>query len=177
MFEHEITIEVKETFEDLIKKLEQDGFKLVRKYYVIDTYMIPNYIDTSNMHTLDILSHAVIVRNINDEKIRLTFKEKKYNNLFEILEQDKLELKVNSEDDTILFFEKLNFNKVLTIHNDSYVYVNDLLEITIQNIKDDAIYIEMENKYRHSDKVYKDVDSMIKDLNTLNINYTINLLL
>ena len=76
--ENEITIRILCSKEELIKHLEEKGLKKGRKFRLDDHYLIPKTLKIEELTIREILSKAVIVRNIdNDGKIvnKITFKK------------------------------------------------------------------------------------------------------
>ena len=51
-----------------------------------------------------------------------------------------------------------------------WIYSNNVFEVAIQFVNDKYLLLEMENKCETSDKLYENVESMIKDLKEVNLN-------
>ncbi len=80
--ENEITIRILCSKEKLIKHLEEKGLKKGRRFRLDDHYLIPKILKLEELTVREILSKAVIIRNIdNDGKIvnKITFKNKNIN--------------------------------------------------------------------------------------------------
>ena len=80
--ENEITIRILCSKEELIKHLEEKGLKKGRRFRLDDHYLIPKTLKLEELTVREILSKAVIIRNIdNDGKIvnKITFKNKNIN--------------------------------------------------------------------------------------------------
>lgn len=82
---NEITVKLKCSVNEIYKILEEKNFSIVEKYYLDDTYFIPTNLELSKMTTREILSKAVLLRNISEELpnkrnvYKLTYKHKKIN--------------------------------------------------------------------------------------------------
>ena len=63
---NEITVKIKVSVEEFGRILEEKGFKVVEKYVMDDTYFIPKNLEIKNLSYREILSNAVILRNINE---------------------------------------------------------------------------------------------------------------
>ena len=63
---NEVTIKIVDTKENLIKLLEEKGFKKGNTFSLDDYYFIPNNIDLDKLSTREILSKAVIIRYITE---------------------------------------------------------------------------------------------------------------
>lgn len=76
---NEITVKIKTKIEELYKILEEKGFNINNRFSMKDSYFIPQYLNLNNMSTREILSKAVLVREIKGKtsgKItkKITFK-------------------------------------------------------------------------------------------------------
>ena len=86
--ENEIIIRILCSKEELIKHIEEKGLKKGRKFRLDDHYLIPKILKVEELTVREILSKAVIIRNIdNDGKIvnKIIFKKKNINEKGEIV--------------------------------------------------------------------------------------------
>ncbi len=146
MREVELTIQVLEDFNDVVKKIEEQGFALMEKYYMKDYYMIHKSIDLKT-DNYNILKKCLLLRNIIDDnpKMYLTYKDKTYNNKGEIISQRKINTKIDSIEDVKKMLEAVDYINLFEVENNSVKYKKDHVEITIQNITyPNGIYIEIE---------------------------------
>ena len=160
-YENEITVEVNTTLEDLISILENNGFKLKETYDLNDIYLI-NKVDKKGDY-LSMLNKCVLIRHIieeNKETKMLTYKYKEYNKNNEITKQGKVKVKVDDIDNSILLFEKLNFEELIKINDHMLVYATDKDELVIQNVNGKHIYIEIEDKCNYADRFYNSINEM-----------------
>ena len=72
---NEITVKVNGSFDEVIKILVSNEFKITDEFSCEDTYFIPKEIDINKMAIRDIIKNAVIVRSVRKDKV-LVFKKK-----------------------------------------------------------------------------------------------------
>lgn len=170
-FENEITVLVNSELNDIKEHLSDLGFKVMEEYCVNDIYMINKcYVD--NEHSLELLKKCVLIRNIIDEsdsKKFLTYKYKEYNDKEEIIKQGKINVKVDSIDNSRRLLEALNFEKLISINDNLTVYSNGVDEIVLQCVNNKHIYIEIEDKCNYIDKKYNSIEEMIDVIKKYNI--------
>lgn len=170
-FENEITVLVNSELNDIKEHLSDLGFKVMEEYCVNDIYMINKcYVD--NEHSLELLKNCVLIRNIIDEsgsRKFLTYKYKEYNDKEEIIKQGKINVKVDSIDNSRRLLEALNFEKLISINDNLTVYSNGVDEIVLQCVNNKHIYIEIEDKCNYIDKKYNSIEEMIDVIKKYNI--------
>lgn len=170
-FENEITVLVNSELNDIKEHLSDLGFKVMEEYCVNDIYMINKcYVD--NEHSLELLKKCVLIRNIIDESDSrkfLTYKYKEYNDKEEIIKQGKINVKVDSIDNSRKLLEALNFEKLISINDNLTVYSNGVDEIVLQCVNNKHIYIEIEDKCNYIDKKYNSIEEMIDVIKKYNI--------
>lgn len=170
-FENEITVLVNSELNDIKEHLSDLGFKVMEEYCVNDIYMINKcYVD--NEHSLELLKKCVLIRDIIDEsgsKKFLTYKYKEYNDKEEIIKQGKINVKVDSIDNSRKLLEALNFEKLISINDNLTVYSNGVDEIVLQCVNNKHIYIEIEDKCNYIDKKYNSIEEMIDVIKKYNI--------
>ena len=82
---NEITIKLKCSINEIHKILGSKGFSIVRKYYLDDTYFIPNNLELKGKTEREIINKAILLRDIKEElpskrKVyKITYKQKKIN--------------------------------------------------------------------------------------------------
>ena len=145
--ENEITIRILCSKEELIKHLEEKGLKKGRKFRLNDHYLIPKKLKIEELTVREILSKAVIVRNIeNDGKIvnKITFKNKNINEKGEIVSQAATSCEVMDYTEGIRLFEELGYYEIMNIIEDDIIYYNDNIELAIKDIYNGDLLIETE---------------------------------
>lgn len=145
--ENEITIRILCSKEELIKCLEEKGLKKGRRFRLDDHYLIPKKLKIEELTVREILSKAVIIRNIdNDGKIvnKITFKNKNINEKGEIVSQTVTSCEVMDYTEGIRFFEELGYYEIMNIIEDDIIYYNDKIELAIKDIENGDLLIETE---------------------------------
>ena len=145
--ENEITIRILCSKEELIKHLEEKGLKKGRKFRLNDHYLIPKTLKLEELTIREILSKAVIIRNIeNDGKIvnKITFKKKNINEKGEIVSQAATSCEVMDYTEGIRLFEELGYYEIMNIIEDDIIYYNDNIEIAIKDVYNGDLLIETE---------------------------------
>lgn len=145
--ENEITIRILCSKEELIKHLEEKGLKKGRRFRLDDHYLIPKILKLEELTAREILSKAVIIRNIeNDGKIvnKITFKKKNINEKGEIVSQAATSCEVMDYTEGIRLFEELGYYEIMNIIEDDIIYYNDNIEIAIKDVYNGDLLIETE---------------------------------
>lgn len=145
--ENEITIRILCSKEELIKHLEEKGLKKGRRFRLDDHYLIPKTLKIEELTVREILSKAVIIRNIeNDGKIvnKITFKKKNINEKGEIVSQAATSCEVMDYTEGIRLFEELGYYEIMNIIEDDIIYYNDKIELAIKDIYNGDLLIETE---------------------------------
>lgn len=168
-YENEITVQVTCSYEELHNILIKQGFKIIKKYTIIDEYLINKFIDISNKNSLDILKECVIVRYIENTLKELLYKYKEYSNNGDIIKQAKVSCKVNDIKEASNFMKTIGYKELIHIQNNSVVYTNDKIEFAVQLVNDKYIFIELEERSEHVKTVFSNVEDMKKVINSLNI--------
>lgn len=168
--EKEITVKVNSSYDELHRDLTNKNFKIVEKYQLNDIYLVQNEIDIDNTPIREILQSCILIRDIVDITKKLTYKYKKNSNNGEILEQGKVECIIENINDALKFFEYINYSKLLEIKDTCIIYTNNDIELAVQLVNDNYIFIEIEDKGEHTNKIYTDITDMKKDLLSLNLD-------
>lgn len=145
--ENEITIRILCSKEELIKHLEEKGLKKGRKFRLNDHYLIPKTLKLEELTIREILSKAVIIRNIeNDGKIvnKITFKKKNINEKGEIVSQAATSCEVMDYTEGIRLFEELGYYEIMNIIEDDIIYYNDKIELAIKDVYNGDLLMEIE---------------------------------
>ena len=145
--ENEITIRILCSREELIKHLEEKGLKKGRKFRLDDHYLIPKTLKIEELTVREILSKAVIIRNIDNDgkKVnKITFKKKNINEKGEIVSQAATSCEVMDYTEGIRLFEELGYYEIMNIIEDDIIYYNDNIELAIKDIYNGDLLIETE---------------------------------
>lgn len=161
----EITVSVNSDYETLEKELKKNGFKIMEEYQLNDVYMLDEKTDLSKLSNLDILQQCVLVREIVGIKKILLYKYKKYADNWDILEQWKVECPITDISKAIEFMNSIKYRSLFEIHDKCIVFANEENELVVQLVNDKYIFIEMESKCEHIDRVYNSIDEMKQNIN------------
>ena len=145
--ENEITIRILCSKEELIKHLEEKGLKKGRIFRLDDHYLIPKKLKAEELKVREILSKAVIIRNIDNDgkKVnKITFKKKNINEKGEIVSQTATSCEVIDYTEGIKLFEELGYYEIMNIIEDDIIYYNDDIELAIKDIYNGDLLIEIE---------------------------------
>ncbi len=168
-YENEITVQVTCSYEELHNLLIKQGFKIIKKYTIIDEYLISKDYDLRNKNYLDILKECVIVRYIENIVKELLYKYKEYSNNGDIIKQAKVSCKVNDIKEASNFMKTIGYKELIHIQNNSVVYTNDKIEFAVQLVNDKYIFIELEDKSEYLNKTYSSIEEMKKEINLYNL--------
>ena len=168
-YENEITVQVTCSYEELHNLLIKQGFKIIKKYTIIDEYLISKDYDLRNKNYLDILKECVIVRYIENIVKELLYKYKEYSNNGDIIKQAKVICKVNDIKEASNFMKTIGYKELIHIQNNSVVYTNDKIEFAVQLVNDKYIFIELEDKSEYLNKTYSSIEEMKEEINLYNL--------
>lgn len=168
-YENEITVQVTCSYEELHNLLIKQGFKIIKKYTIIDEYLISKDYDLRNKNYLDILKECVIVRYIENIVKELLYKYKEYSNNGDIIKQAKVSCKVNDIKEASNFMKTIGYKELIHIQNNSIVYTNDKIEFAVQLVNDKYIFIELEDKSEYLNKTYSSIEEMKEEINLYNL--------
>ena len=168
-YENEITVQVTCSYEKLHNLLIKQGFKIIKKYTIIDEYLISKDYDLRNKNYLDILKECVIVRYIENIVKELLYKYKEYNDNGYIIKQAKVSCKVNDIKEASNFMKTIGYKELIHIQNNSIVYTNDKIEFAVQLVNDKYIFIELEDKSEYLNKTYSSIEEMKEEINLYNL--------
>lgn len=164
-YEKEITVLVTVPLVELEKQLLNNNFKLIEEYEMSDIYMVNNNIDIFKTHYLQILKNCVLVRHIENKKLQLVYKKKKYDEKENILEDQKFICPITDKNKAISFMESIGYTRLLTVNNETKVFKLNDLEICVQYINNQFITIEVEGNENET------IDDLIKNIEKYNLSY------
>ena len=147
--ENEITIKVICSKNELLDFLTNQGFKPGEKFSLDDYYYIPISLDIENMTVREILSNAIILRYITEEKgitQKITYKIKNFSSNGDIIDQRAINCEVKDIEDAKKLFEAIGYYEIMNIKEDDIVYCKDGFGLAIKFIKNSDILIEIETE-------------------------------
>ncbi len=146
---NEITVKLKCSIKELCNLLENKGFRIVEKYILDDTYFIPKELDLKDMSNREILSRAILLRDITEfiperKVVKLTFKNKQIDDKGNILKQSKVDCEILNAETGKTFIEAIGYVELMNIKENDIVYEKKGLQIAIKDIRDGDQLIEVE---------------------------------
>lgn len=146
---NEITVKIKCSIEEMFNILKSKNFKFMEKYLLDDTYFIPNNLKLSNMTIREIISYAVILREVTEyspeNKItKITIKKKEFDSKGNIINQSKIECKIENKEAGLKLLKALGYKELMNIKENGNIYGKDGLKIAIKDIINGEKLIEVE---------------------------------
>lgn len=148
---NEVTLKINGDMEQFKKILEAKGYKEKGHFVLYDTFMVPSNLEIEDMSTRDIISKAIIIREVddiakNEVKRDISYKMKKFNDKGEILEQKSIRLKILNCEDAEKFMEAIGYKKIMNIIEEDYDYEKDGFGLTTKDVKNGDKMIEAETQ-------------------------------
>lgn len=168
---NEITVKIKCDLNEFYDILKDKGFKVTDKFSMDDAYFVPKEIDLDKMSTRDILSKAVLVRDIvgkmsNRRTKKITYKIKNFDEHGNILSQRAVNCDILNVEDAKKLLKAMGYKEVMNIKEDDIVYEKDKLQIAIKDINNGDNLIEIETT---EDKDLDTIEKLIKRINKIEI--------
>lgn len=169
---NEITVRLKCSIKEFCDLLENKKFTVVQKFTLNDTFFIPKELDLKNMSHREILSKAVILRDIKEfipeqNIIKLTFKSKQIDEQGNILSQSKVDCEILNVETGKAFIEAIGYKQLMSIKENDIVYEKDGLQIEIKDIENGDNLIEVETV--DNDSELHSIDKIKQKIKELNI--------
>lgn len=168
---NEITVKIKVSLDKFYKIIEEKDFKIAHKFSMNDAYFIPETLNLNKMSTREILSKAILVREIKGKtsgKIikKITFKIKNFDDNGNILSQEAVNCDIIDIEDAKNLLKAIGYREVMCIKEDDVVYEKDGLQLAIKDIKNGHNLIEIETE--DNDEL-NTIDKLIQKINKLDI--------
>ncbi len=164
---NEITVKIKVKLDKFYKLVEEKGFKVVNKFSMDDTYFIPKTLKLETMSTREILSKAVLIRDIKSgisDRItkKITFKIKNFDEYGNILSQESINCDILNIEDAKKLLKAIGYKEIMNIKEDDVVYEKDGFELAIKDINNGDKLIEIETKENND---FDTIEKLIKKVN------------
>ena len=168
---NEITVKIKVKLDKFYKLVEEKGFKVVNKFSMDDTYFIPKTLKLETMSTREILSKAVLIRDIKSEisdriTKKITFKIKNFDEYGNILSQESINCDILNIEDAKKLLRAIGYKEIMNIKEDDVVYEKDGFELAIKDINNGDKLIEIETEEKND---FDTIEKLIKKVNELEI--------
>lgn len=169
--ENEITVEVLETKENVIKSISSNGFKLLKEYDINDIYLVKKEFENCKNYN-ELLNNSILIRDISEKpntRKLITYKQKHIDDNGNILNQINANVEINNIDDAYNMLKLIGYMDLMKISDHISVYQkNNGDELALQFVND-RIYIEIEEKCEHTGKRYESLDYMKSIIEYLNL--------
>ena len=168
---NEITVKIKGSLNEFYKIIEEKDFKIAHKFSMNDAYFIPETLNLNKMSTREILSKAILVREIKGKtsgKIlkKITFKIKNFDDNGNILSQEAVNCDIIDIEDAKNLLKAIGYREVMCIKEDDIVYEKDGLQLAIKDIKNGDKLTEIETEDNDD---LNTIDKLIQRINKLDI--------
>lgn len=173
----EVTVKVNNSLKQVDDILKEQGFKIIRNSRIEDKYMSNQFEKLTKNNILDILQSCVLVRflNVNNSEIfkRITYKDKVYNGTT-VISEEKINVIVDSIENSEKLFEKLGFKKIVEVNYDVIVYEKDGLELAFQNVENLGLLLEYESNNDYTgfsdESILHEKQKMLEKIRNLKIS-------
>ena len=155
----EITVRVKEELNEVINKLEKQGFKKIRESDIDDIYMTQMKSKLKKDNIRYILSNCVLLRSliVNGERIKkITYKNKEYDN-GKLISEEKVNVDCNDLESAKKLFQCLKFEKLVEVKYHIIVLEKDGIEFAFQDVEDLGLLMEYESLVDFENKTIDDI--------------------
>lgn len=170
---NEITVRIKCSITELNEMLQDKNFKIIEKFYLDDTYYIPKKLQVKNMSVREILSKAIILRNVIEtypskkRNIKLTVKKKEINEKGDIIKQSKNDCEIKDKRAGNKFLMAIGYSKLMNIKEEDIVYENEELKLAVKLVKNGENLIEIETV--ENDPKLDTIDKLKERINEIRI--------
>ena len=168
---NEITLKIKCQLSEFCKIAEEKGFKIVDKFSLDDTYFIPANVNLDKTNVRNILSKAVLVREIIEKMTKgrkkfITFKIKNFDKKGNILNQKSINCKILNTEEAKEILTAIGYKEIMNIKENDIVYEKDGLQMAIKEIKNGDNLVEIETEERGE---LDTVEKIIQQVNKIGI--------
>lgn len=148
---NEITVKIRMELNRFYELLENKGYSISYKFSMDDTYFIPKNLEINTMTSREILSKAILVRDIinetkNTRKKKITFKKKQIDKEGNILKQEAISCDILEVEDAKKLLKEIGYIEIMNIKEDDVVYEKDGFQLAIKDIKNGDNLIEIETE-------------------------------
>lgn len=134
-----------------------------------DTYFISKEIELDKLSTRNILSKAVLVRDIigktsNKRTKLITYKIKNIDEMGNILNQESINCNILDIEDAKKLLKAIGYEEIMNIKEEDIIYEKDGFELAIKNINNGDKLIEIEET-----EEINTIEKLIKKVNEIGI--------
>ena len=144
---NEFTVKVIVDKNAMLSFLKENHFEMVSSFSLDDYYFVPADLDLKNTSTRDILSKAILYRNIYENGVllkKLAFKKKTFDENGNIIDQKAFYCDVSNEDEAKNFITAIGYKEIMNIKENSMAFKNDILSFALKDIENGDLLMEFE---------------------------------
>lgn len=146
---NEITVKIKCELEEFYRIIESKGFNIIDRFSMKDYYFVPTNLILKNMSTREILSNALLVRDIYNQMTnkaikKITYKIKEFDGEGNILNQEAINCDIFEIEDAKRLLSAIGYNQIMIIKENDIVYEKDKFQLAIKDIENGDNLIEIE---------------------------------
>ena len=164
---NEITVKIKGDINEFYKLIENKGFKKVDDFKLDDYFYIPKDIETEKMTTREILSKAVLIRNItrDDRTVKLiTFKKKEIDDNGNILNQQNIDCSILDIEEAKMLLQAMGYKEIMTIVENDLQFMKDDFQILVKEVEGGDNLIEIELGFNENLDTLEQIVEKLKEL-------------
>ena len=164
---NEITVKIKCDINEFYDTIKKRGFKNIDHFNLDDTFFIQNDLNLENMTTREILSKAVLVRQVTyDYKVvkLITFKKKKFDEKGNILDQQNVECNILEIDEAKRLLNAMGYKEIMRIVENDLVFKKDNVQFAVKDIVGGDKLLEMEMGFNESFSTLSQIEEKMKEL-------------
>ena len=153
--ENEITVKLKWGLDETKLNFVNKGVRLITSFILNDTYLIKKEIDINEKTNLEILSQAIILREVDSahpEKV-LIYKDKKYDNKGKLVESQRYSCPIVDVDKTHDLLEAIGYKDCFNVEQECLEYEMSGTNIYLEYIPDIGLFLELENNNKSKDEL------------------------
>jgi len=168
---NEITVKIKCSLNELYNILEEKGFKIINEFSMNDTYFIPETFNLEKMTTREILSKAILVREIigktsGKTSKMITFKIKNFDESGNILNQESINCNISEIEEAKKLLQTIGYKEIMNIKENNIVYEKNGFELAVKDIVNGDNLIEIETE---ENEELDTIEKLIKKINEIEI--------
>ena len=171
----EICVQVKESLDKIIERLKNIGYTFEERYVIHDIYYTT--LKKSDLKTVgykNLLNKSLIIRKINGNSgiyTHIVFKNKTLDDSGNVVNEIKTKLKIDDEEKAKTIFSNIGMTCWCDYVNENIVYKKGEIALTIQNIKNLGVFLEIEEYPSIENLSNKDKFEVLSNLvNSLGLN-------
>lgn len=162
MEEIEVTFKLENSCSEIEKITNNNNFTFVEKYILQDIYMCKENINVFQTDNKSILKDTILLRKVNNNIFKMTYKKKIYDDKGNTIHREKYEISVDSIEKAKALLENVGYKELINIKDTITVYNYKNMEIILENVDDLGMFLEVEVNISQKQEDY--LDKITNDL-------------